>query len=81
MIDVHLSPLHILRWKWVVGGDVIGDLLHEPFEALAAVFFPELLQRADVSVSQSERFGATGIEIVLILVPPNLHHTDIVLHT
>lgn len=60
-------------------GDVVRDLLHEPLEALAAMLFSELLQRADVSVSQGERLGSAGVEIILILVPPHLHHPHVVL--
>lgn len=60
--------------------DVIGNLLHEPLEALAAMFLSELFQAADVPVGQRESLRPTGVEIVLILIPPHLHHPHIVLH-
>lgn len=81
MRAAHLTPLHVFGRQWVIGGDVVGDLLHEPLKALAAMLFPELLQRADVSVSQGERLGSAGVEIILIFVPPHLHHPHVVLHS
>lgn len=60
--------------------NVIGNLLHEPLEALAAMFLSELFQAADVPVGQRESLRPTGVEIVLILVPPHLHHPHIVLN-
>ncbi len=60
--------------------DVIGDLFHEPLEALAATLLSELFQAADVSVGQRQSLRSTCIEIVFILIPPHLHHPHIVLH-
>lgn len=111
MLCTYLSPLHILGGQRVVQRDVVGDLLHEPLEALAAMLLPdsgimsvstqqqrqsqynnnilvlickslpEAFELANVPIGQSESFGTTGIEVVLVLVPPHFHHTDVVLET
>ena len=60
-------------------GYVVGDLIHEPLEALAAMLLPELLQLADVAVGQRLGLGPAGVEVIFVLVPPHLHHTDVVL--
>lgn len=60
-------------------GDVIGDLFHEPFKALAVALLTEFLQLTDVPVSQSFCLRPAGIEKVFVLVPPDLHHTDVIL--
>lgn len=61
--------------------DVISDLLHEPLEALASMFLSELFQAADVSISQRESLRPAGVKIVLVVIPPHLHHSNIVLNT
>lgn len=40
---------------------------------------PESLQLTDISVGQSERFGTTGVKVVLIFIPPHFHHSHVVL--
>ena len=75
----YLSPLHIFGGQWVVHGDVIGNFFHEPLEALAPVLLSELLELADVPVGQGEGLRPACVEVVLVVVPPNLHHTHIVL--
>lgn len=40
---------------------------------------PESLKLTYVSVGQSESFRPAGVEVVLILIPPHLHNTNVVL--
>lgn len=74
-----LAPLHVLRRQRVVHRDVVRDLLHEPLETLAPVLLPESFEVADVSVGQGQSLRATGVKVIFIIVPPNLHHSHVVL--
>lgn len=55
--------------------------LENRFLALICTSLPEAFELADVPVGQSEGFRTAGVKVVLVLIPPHLHHTDIVLHT
>lgn len=74
-----LAPLHIFRRQRVMHWNVICDFLHEPFEALTSVLLSESFEITDVSIGQSQSFRTTRVKIIFILVPPDLHHTDVVL--
>lgn len=65
---------------FVLSSNIRAQRYGVDFSALICTVLPEAFELADVPVGQRESFRTAGVKVVFVLIPPHLHHTDVVLH-